>query len=493
VTHFVQPGSLKGLQVLGIAAREYRLLVFGCGFVDARGLRRMAAKQVAVVGAGIAGFGAAWRLAQRGFQVSLFEREQRPGGRARPANRENFTIERSGAVVGAADTALLSWIGELDIPELLPPRPVVSALAHRDRVQAIDSRGLLGIARIPGIRIHQALRLLRLPRLVARYGNRIDSERPELAASLDDRSLADFGRLYFGARFVELWMGPLGARTSRADAREASRVLFLHHFRDGAGERLALLRSSSQELMDRAASSVPTTLGACVTGVESRSGGGVRFSIREGQRERSAEADAIVLAVPAPDAVELAGAGFSSTERDSLDAVRYVPGLSLAIALRRPFHSHPQRIQFSHVENSPLESVLLEPGVEGGRVPEGRGLALLRATGRWSAAYFEAPDETVSKELIDALGGIFPRIHGAGLFAEVLREKRAVPRFDVGRYRAIAGFTRVQADWRHRGRRIYFAGDYLMGLGWNAALRSGYRAAADVEADLGSTARTAAV
>jgi protoporphyrinogen oxidase len=118
---------------------------------------------------------------------------------------------------------------------------------------------------------------------------------------------------------------------------------------------------------------------------------------------------------------------------------------------------------------------------------------LLRATGRWSSDYFEAPDETVGKELIDALGGIFPRIHGAGMFSEVLREKRAVPRFDVGRYRAIADFTRVQADSRRRGRRIYFAGDYLMGPGWDAALRSGYRAAADVEEDLGATARSVVV
>jgi len=72
-------------------------------------------------------------------------------------------------------------------------------------------------------------------------------------------------------------MGPLVTRTSLADAREASRVLFLHNYRDGAGERLGLLRSSSQEFMDRAARSVPASLGACVTSVESRSGGGVRF------------------------------------------------------------------------------------------------------------------------------------------------------------------------------------------------------------------------
>jgi protoporphyrinogen oxidase len=370
---------------------------------------------------------------------------------------------------------------------------VVSALAHRDRIQVIDSRGLLGIARIPGIQIHQALRLLRLPRLVARYGNRIDSERPERAASLDDRSLADFSRLYFGARIAEHWMGPLVTRASLADAREVSRVLFLHFYRDGAGERLGLLRSSSQELVDRAARSVSASLGVCVTSIESRSGGGVRFNLREGERERSGEADAIVLAVPAPEAVALASAELSLAERGGLEKVRYTPEISLAVALRRPFHSHPQQIQFLHREGWPLESVLLEPGVEGGRVPEGRGLALLRATGRWSAAYFEAPDETVKKELIDALGGIFPRIHGAGIFAEVLREKRAVPRFDVGRYREIADFTRVQEDWRHRGRRIYFAGDYLMGPGWNAALRSGYRAAADVEQDLAPSARTGVV
>ncbi|MBW1843737.1 MAG: FAD-dependent oxidoreductase [Deltaproteobacteria bacterium] len=445
----------------------------------------MAAKRVAVVGAGIAGLGAAWRLAQRGFQVSLFEREQLPGGRARPVVRENFTIERAGAIVGTADKALLSWIGELDLPELLPLRPVVRALAHRDRVQVIDPRSLLGIARIPGVRIHQLLGLLRLPRLVARYGNRIDPERPERAASLDDRSLADFGRLYFGARVTQHWMGPLVSRTSLADAREVSRVLFLHHYRDGAGERLGLLRSSSQELMDRAASSVPAALGVCVANVESCSGGGVRFRVRGAERERLAEADAIVLAVPAPEAVALAGAEFSFAERDALEKVRYTPEISLAVALRRPFHSHPQQIQFPQREGWPLESVLLEPGFEGGRVPKGRGLALLRATGRWSADYFEAPDETVGKELIAALSGIFPRIHGAGIFAEVLREKRAVPRFDVGRYRAIADFTRVQADCRRRGRRIYFAGDYLMGPGWNAALRSGYRAAADVAVDLG--------
>ncbi|HXV36642.1 MAG TPA: FAD-dependent oxidoreductase [Myxococcota bacterium] len=452
----------------------------------------MSVQSVAVVGAGVAGLGAAWRLARRGYRVALFDCERRPGGRARPVVRDGFTIERLGAVVSSGDRALLRWLVELDLPELLPPRPVVHAIAHGDRLCSVDARSPLGVARIPGVPFFEALRLRRLPRLVARFGERIDPEWPERAASLDDRSLADFGALYFGGAIVERWMGPLVARASLAGAHEASRVLFLHQHRDRAGERLGVLRSSSQEFIDRAAAAVPSYYGARLARVESPRSGGARFAFSDGERERCAGADALVLAVPAPEAARLAEGAGSLAERDALARVRYAPELSLAIALRRPFHAHPQQIQFPHAAGGPLETALFEPGIEGGRVPPGRGLALLRATARWSEAYFDAPDDTVRKELTDALARVVPRIHGAALFAEVLRERRAVPRFDVGRYREIAAFRRIQLDLRERGRRLYFAGDYLMGPGWNAALRSGQRAAREVEEDLGPAASGAA-
>jgi len=443
------------------------------------------ANKVVVVGAGIAGLGAAWRLARRGFELCVLERETCPGGRARTSQREGFVIEASGGLVSTADRAFLSWIGELGAQEFLPLRPVVSAQVYRDRVQAIDSRKLLGIARIPGMRIHQALRLIRLPRLDARYGGRIDPERPELAASLDDRSLDDFGRLYFGSSVVERWMSPMVARRALTDAREVSRVLFLLQHREGADARLGLLRSSFGELMDTASAAVPTEFGVDVTRIEERPGGGIRYSVSG----RIAHADAIIVAGSASEAAQLLDGELSLAERDALEKVRYMPSLSLAVALRRSFSAHPQHIQFPHVEASPLEAVLLEPGFSGGRAPEGHGLALLRATGTWSEAYFDAPDETVRKELFAACSRILPRIQGAELFSEVVRVRRDVPRFDVGRYREIANFTRVQNDRRREGRRIYFAGDYLMGPGCNGALRSGYRAAAAVEEDLsGSTA-----
>lgn len=446
----------------------------------------MDARHVAVVGAGIAGLRAAWRLAQSGFRVSLFEREQRPGGRARSIQRDGFAIEPQGSVVSNADRALLAWIGELGLSdELLPPKPVLSALVYRNQVQVVDTRSWLGIARIRGIPLHQALRLLRLPRLDRRYGDQIDCERPERAAALDDRSLADFGRLYFGRSVMERWMSPLVSRNSLGDERDTSRALFLQHYREAAGARLGLLRSTCDELVERATASLSTHTGVCVMRIETRRGGRFRLALRTGDRESNADADAVVVATSAPEAARLAGAALTLAERDSLEKVSYTPSLSLAVGLRRWFSSHPQYIQFSHAEGSPLEAALLEPGVSGGRVPEGRGLALLHATGAWSNAYFDAPDDTLRKELIDAFAQVLPRIQGAELFTEILREPRAAPRFPVGRYRDIADFGRIQTDQRQLGRRLYFAGDYLMAPGWNGALVSGTRAAAAVEEDLG--------
>jgi hypothetical protein len=65
------------------------------------------------------------------------------------------------------------------------------------------------------------------------------------------------------------------------------------------------------------------------------------------------------------------------------------------------------------------------------------------------------------------------------------RELRGAPDLPPGCLRAIAAFQRVQADRRAQGRRLYFAGDHLVGPGVEAAVASGRRAAGDVLADLG--------
>ena len=89
-----------------------------------------------------------------------------------------------------------------------------------------------------------------------------------------------------------------------------------------------------------------------------------------------------------------------------------------------------------------------------------------------------------------------------GAFEELLPEARAArrpgPASTACRSRRLAStsaatarsraFERVRADQRRAGRKLYFAGDYLMDPSWNGALLSGQRAARAVQADLDGAA-----
>ena len=440
------------------------------------------APKVAVVGAGLAGLGAAWRLSRAGFDVALFEREARSGGRVTGETVDGYTLEPGGSTLSTADRALLEWIAEVGLhDELLPLRPVIAALAHRDRVAEIDPRSLLGISRIPGVRWLHALRLLRLPRLLARFADRLDPERPGDAAPLDDRSLADFAGLYFGASVLDRWMAPLAFAGCPFDAVETSRALFLRRYGTRGQARVGLPRGSFGELVETAASKLATYTGVEVERIGTRKGRGLSLVLRGG---RTLEVDAAVVATSAPDAARVADPILSAGERDGFARIRYAPSVALVAALRRPFAPHPIEIHYPDSEGSPLATALLEPGVSGGRVPDGHGLVTLRATGAWSRAHLEAPDDAVAKRLVEAFERVHPGFRSSVLFQRVLRVASCFPCFDVGRYRDIARFEEVQVDRRRSGRRLYFAGDYLMDPSWNGALASGFRAAAAIQADL---------
>lgn len=435
-----------------------------------------------MIGAGLAGLAAAWRLRREGLRVTLLERAERPGGRAAAQRENGFALESAPVVLTRCDRHLLAWIEELGLrDELLPLRPLTGAVAYLGGVRPVEVRSPFDVRRVPGVRLLQALRMVRLPRLMARYGAALDFERPERAAALDDRSLADFCRLYFGGSVLDRWMGPRATACGPGDPAAMSRVQFLQDYAIHAHARPGLLRGGLDELVDRAAAALGARLASRAVALEQTSDGRLRVFAESGE---ALVADAAVLATHAAEAARLAGPLLSPSERGFLESVQYTPAVSVAVALRRPLAAHPQQILVPRSEQSPLDRVLLEPGVRGGRAPHGRGLALLRARDAFGSAHCESPDAVLEKALLEAFDALCPGALRAVEFSRSFRVPHATPRFDVGRYRGLAGFQRTQSEQRRAGRRLYFAADYLIHPSPEGAVVSASRAAAAVAQDL---------
>jgi protoporphyrinogen oxidase len=442
----------------------------------------MSKAQVSVVGGGLAGLAAATALRDAGCSVRVVERAAAPGGRARGEEQDGFRLDGAPYLVSAREQRLPALIDRAGLAgKLLPLRPLEVVQTRGGRIEEVPPAGRpLEVARIGGVRLREALRLHRLARLERRFGEQLDSERPERAGALDYRSAADFVRLYFGESLWQRWALPVLASDLLADPAEVSRVCFLLH-RVARGEApLASLRGSPGAIA-KALWAEEDLLGADVVNVAEEAGG-LAVHLGEGG---TFSGDAVVLALPAAATLRVAEGLLAPAERDALTGASSAPAIVMSLGLEESPVRKATRLRVAPGEGLPLASVAIEPGGSGSPAPHGAALLQAVAAPGWSAAHLDAADTVVEKDLIGALERLYPGATRAARFCKLARHAEALPRFDVGRYRALARLRSVQADLRSGGRRLYFAGDHWMAPTLEGAVASGVRAASELCDDLG--------
>ncbi len=431
-----------------------------------------------MAGAGVAGLAAAWRLSRAGVAVTLLESAARAGGRAAcvDAHRVLPTDASLHELVEASGSA----------PALLPLRYLARAHATEGGWVGADRPGWSGVAKLPGVGPLAALRLARLPRLLRRWRDLLDPARPERAAPLDDRSLADFGRLYFGTGAVAGWMEPLLAETAPVQEEKASRAHFLLRHTREAWSLPGSFRAPAGRMAEALASRLGARYETALEAAEPLPSQRLALRLRSADGEEVREADALVLAVPADEALRIASPLLVAAERRVLGAVHYACSITWVAELPRTPVGVATRVRVPRALGSPIASVTLEPRLG----PDGtaRGArATLVTRDPWAREHRDASDDAIAKELAAHLA----RWTHAGTeeprSPSVQRHPRAWPDFAVGRYRALARLRRVLADRRAAGRRLYLAGDWTAGPTLEDAAWSGVRAASDLLRDLGAS------
>jgi oxygen-dependent protoporphyrinogen oxidase len=437
--------------------------------------------RIAIVGAGMAGLAAAHRLHSAGAEVVLIERAS-AAGRAQERAQTGFRVEGAPLLVGARDRSLRDLGGALASADRLPLlRPVAVAQLHRGALRETDAADFAGLRRLPGMPLRDGFRLLRIERLLRRFGSLLSADHAEHAVRLDDRSVADFVRLYFGAGSLERWAQPLLAADLGLEVAHTSRAALLRHHVGRAEIGLGRLRTSV------AALGAELTRGAQSMSGDARglraSSAGYELSLASGAR---VEAEAVLLAVPPHEALRVAGELLTAPEADVLAASRAEACVVVSLACDGGLTPHSLWVRIPREAGIPLAAAALEPGAEGGFAPPGRTLVQLVATPRFSRAHLEASDDAIARSLAAALERVKASAARSAAPLGIARFEWARPCFDVGRYRALAGFARVQADRRARGRRLYFAGDWLNAPTLEGAASSGLRAAEALLADFGA-------
>ncbi len=439
---------------------------------------------VGVVGAGVAGLAAAFRLLRLGHEVTVYEAADRTGGAVRTERRDGFLAEHGANSMRAPSGAAAELLVELG----LDARRVEANPLAQNRYVVRNGR-LRSLPLSPPALLTSSLLSFRAKlRLVA------EPFAPS-ARSDDDETIAAFVRRRLGQEFLDYVAAPFVSGLYAGDPEALSmrhalpriRALEREHgsvlwgaFRKsrGADERksrsppLISFRNGMQELTDRLTTALGprVRLGSSTLGVRRD---GSRWALETAAGE--ARHDAVVLAAPAHALAALRLDAAQGDRLADLVAIPHPPVATLVLGYRRSDVDHALDgfgMLVPAVEARRVLGVVFSSSLFPGRAPDDHvTLSIFLGGARQPELAGLDPDalqELAVRDLDELLG-----VHGAPVFRACAHWPRAIPQYAVGHDRFTAALDAIEAA----NPAVRFAGNYRHGVALGDALRSGLDAA----------------
>ena len=454
-----------------------------------------------MLGAGVTGLTAAFRLAQRGHRVRVFEASGRVGGAVHTEREDGWLIERGPNSLLSGEPALAALIDDLGLTnEVVTANPAAKHryIVRRGRPVAapMSPSALLGS---PLFSLGAKLRLL----------SEILS-RPRVRTS--DLSLEQFVRAHFGQQFVDYGLNPFVAgvyagNPKKLSARYAFPQLWEIEQKHGsivrgqmAAAKAKKVRGEShggiisfarglQTLPDALAARLPAgalalnaRLEALVPAVPTVASAkeGQQWSVvwNDGATARTEQFEAVVAALPAPALASLRFGTLGERPLASLDAIEHPPLSSLFLGYRRDQVAHPLDgfgLLVPEIEKRSVLGVLFSSSLFAGRAPDGHVALTVMVGGTRQPDLARLPAErllaAVEPDLRALLG-----VSGAPIFQRHTFWPRAIPQYNLGYETHLAAMT--VAERAHRG--LFIGGQARDGIALPACLAAGEKLAARV-------------
>ena len=450
-------------------------------------------KDVVIVGGGIAGLAAGWRL--RHWDTVLLESEGRVGGRIRSERRGPYWMNWGGHIYAGGNSSTAWLLGDTGIDSVAVPGSLAGLamngkLLLKGRVETYPFRiPMSWSSRISLMKAGAKVRLAvaRYTKIVAlRPGEHEAARQQRVYNFMNDISFADFvGDLDPDA---EALFKPTVTR-SAGDMHEMSAGAGVGYFslvwNIGAGLSRSIVGGPSTLTEGIAAALANRVqLHAAVDEIVQRKNS-VVVRYRQDGVDREIEARCAVLATPATVSRRVAVDLYGDT-REALSKVVYGPYVSAAFltneterqvwddayAIATPKRSFNVALNMSNVSR----------GFEAERQPGSSIMTFSPAS--LARLLLELDDDDIRKIYIDDLDQILPN------FAEHVSEAE-VQRWPTGAPYCFPGRAKLQPALTRRGGRVFLAGDYLGTLYTETAIQTGLSAAQEVQSLLATDKQSA--
>jgi oxygen-dependent protoporphyrinogen oxidase len=455
---------------------------------------------VAVVGGGVAGLSAAYRLKQRGNRVVVYEAGERVGGVVKTERRDGFVAELGANSIASLTPALHGLLVDLGLgPTLLPASPSA-------RVRYIvKKKKLLPLPTSP--QDFLTTRLLSNGAKLAIFGEAL----VDPGEGTVDESIATFVRRRFNQEVLDYVANPFVAGIYAGNPEQLAvrhalpRIHGMERTHGSVMKALAgMMRASKRDAdperdaLGRGPSSFPSGLQELPDALARELHAEIRLrapvtQLRAGPRGWTVGAayqptelyDGVIYAAPAHcvDDVDLAFPGGDRLK--TLASITHPPVAVLALGFRREDVAHPlDGFGFLVPEVERVRHVLgviFSSSLFPGRAPDGQVLLTAFIGGVRNPDLANADLPTITARVLDDLR-VLLGASGEPTFREFQLWPKAIPQYDLSYGR----FKDIMDETERRNPGFALAGSYREGVSLAEAIASGEAAAERVAAAAGA-------
>jgi protoporphyrinogen/coproporphyrinogen III oxidase len=431
--------------------------------------------RVVVVGAGIAGLTAAFRLQQAQCEVLVLEQgeAERVGGRMATIAHDGFHVDVAASRLPSSYSRLYKLAIDAGLgSEILPASGLTGMLCH-GTVKRFDATSRLRtIARVLGMSLPPG-DLLKVVADMRKVGRLIDWEEMSAAAALEAGSVRDYAiRRSLRPRTMDYFLQPLTSVWSLSQPEDTSMltpfVCLTTLFETGGFFTSA---HGVGFLPQGLARQLRVEYNAEVTSVVER---GDRVDVtwtRPGHSERMETADACVIAVPPPQALRIYEQ-FTDDQQDHLARTNCRRSIIIAFGLDRPTAERAMMLIVPRAEHPDVLGFGLEHNLAPGRTPTGQGLVMAYLSDTATETAWLLDDASIIHQVLNAVKklGILPELERHCSTTYVTRLTHGVVARRPGDYQATMQFKRSLPSLS----RVKLAGgDYFTHSATNNSMVSG--------------------
>jgi protoporphyrinogen/coproporphyrinogen III oxidase len=428
-----------------------------------------------VVGAGLSGLTAAYRLQQGGATVTVLESGPGPGGRVQTECHGGYIVDTGPDALTAGYSSYLKLVDDLGLADRLVDTSAVMGLARGGRVVDLDPGKPLSLPFTPALSLLGKLRLasgfLRLRKSISG----VDSYDMGRSSALDDPDVSayDFALRYFGREVTEYLIDPMMRLTVGTGAREASCVNVLGALGAWSGG-LRSVRGGLATVTTELASRLDVRYGATVTRVD-ESESGVTVSYIDGNGAHDVSAATCVIAAMYHRAVEMWPPLLTASPAFG-DKLRSVKLISVSLGYRVPTTSRAYAVLVPTVEQRECLLIFLQHNKSADRAPRGHSLVTIYTDTAVTDRFLDHTDAQLESWAASIVEGLLPELAGN-------RDFSVVTRWPYAGYLADPGFWRrnsaLRASLPDRGP-VRVAGDLFGAGSMESAARWGDHAASRI-------------